>query len=244
MYVRLRTFTHCKHHQGLCSLLFSNSGVGSLTPHKNQIGEGAVRRDSISSLSKKTRKFNRLQMSSQRQHFLLSYLKTLSVGLAGVWLPDLLLSRQVLSLLRASVPCGAYHSISKSKWHCQSSFSITSCRPENRYNSDSSDLTDQLIESLFFWLASAGFLKAFHGLFKQVQFYFVYFLWLVSLFCLSFSFWLAAARVVTAGSTSSFPFKNIIALKYLRWENVCHVGTRSIHLGVFGTLNFAVENAF
>ena len=33
----------------------------------------------LSSLSEKTRKSNRLQMSLQRQHFLLSYLKTLSV---------------------------------------------------------------------------------------------------------------------------------------------------------------------
>ena len=36
------------------------------------------------SLSEKTRKSNRLQMLLQRQHFLLSYLKTLSVGPAGV----------------------------------------------------------------------------------------------------------------------------------------------------------------
>ena len=36
------------------------------------------------SLSKKTRKSYHLQMSLQRQHFLLSYLKTLSVGWAGV----------------------------------------------------------------------------------------------------------------------------------------------------------------
>ena len=39
--------------------------------------------------SKKTRKSNHLQISLQRQHFLLSYLKTLSVGLAGVWTRDL-----------------------------------------------------------------------------------------------------------------------------------------------------------
>ena len=32
---------------------------------------------------------NHLQMSLQRQHFLLSYLKTLSVGRAGVWTRDL-----------------------------------------------------------------------------------------------------------------------------------------------------------
>ena len=35
----------------------------------------------------------------QRQHFLLSYLKTLSVGLAGVRTCDLLLSRPALSHL-------------------------------------------------------------------------------------------------------------------------------------------------
>ena len=38
----------------------------------------------LSSLSEKTRKSNRLQVSLQRQHFLLSNLKTLSVGPAGV----------------------------------------------------------------------------------------------------------------------------------------------------------------
>ena len=38
----------------------------------------------LSSLSEKTRKSNHLQMSLQRQHFLLSYLKTLSV-----WTHDL-----------------------------------------------------------------------------------------------------------------------------------------------------------
>ena len=41
------------------------------------------------SLSEKTRKSNHLQMQLQRQHFLLSYLKTLSVGPAGVWTHDL-----------------------------------------------------------------------------------------------------------------------------------------------------------
>ena len=38
----------------------------------------------LSSLSEKTRLSNRLQMLLQRQHFLLIYLKTLSVGPAGV----------------------------------------------------------------------------------------------------------------------------------------------------------------
>ena len=37
----------------------------------------------------KTRKSNHLQMSLQRKHFFLSYLKTLSVGPAGVWTRDL-----------------------------------------------------------------------------------------------------------------------------------------------------------
>ena len=50
----------------------------------------------FSSLSEKTRKSNRLQMSLQRQHFLLRYLKTLSVGPVGVRTRDLLLSRPAL----------------------------------------------------------------------------------------------------------------------------------------------------
>ena len=32
-------------HRGLRPLLFSNSGVGSFTSHKNQISDSAVRRD-------------------------------------------------------------------------------------------------------------------------------------------------------------------------------------------------------
>ena len=51
----------------------------------------------VSSLSEKTRKSNHLQMSLQKQHFLLSYLKTLSVRTARVWTRDLLLSRPALS---------------------------------------------------------------------------------------------------------------------------------------------------
>ena len=50
----------------------------------------------LSSLSEKTRKSNCLQMLLQRQHFLLSYLKTLSVGPAGVWTYGLPLSRPSL----------------------------------------------------------------------------------------------------------------------------------------------------
>ena len=86
------------HHRGLRPLLFSNSGVGSFTSHKNRsvkvLWDGTY---GFSSLSEKTRKSNHLQMSLQRQHFLLSYLKTLSVGPAGVWARDLPLSRPALS---------------------------------------------------------------------------------------------------------------------------------------------------
>ena len=54
----------------------------------------------FSSLSEKTRKSNHLQMSSQKKHFLLSYLKTLSVaGPAVSWTRDLPLSRPALSQL-------------------------------------------------------------------------------------------------------------------------------------------------
>ena len=64
--------------------------VGSLTSHrviyKQGLWDGAY---GLSSLSEKTRKSNYLQMSEQRQHFLLSYLKTLSGGPAGVWTHDL-----------------------------------------------------------------------------------------------------------------------------------------------------------
>ena len=60
--------------------------VGSFTCQKNKsvkvLWDGTY---GFSSLSEKTRKSNHLQMSLQRQHFLLSYLKTLSVGPAGVW---------------------------------------------------------------------------------------------------------------------------------------------------------------
>ena len=88
------------HHRGLRPLLFSNSSVGSFTSHKNKsvkvLWDGTY---GFLSLSEKTRKSNHLQMSLQRQHFLLSYLKTLSVGLAGVWTCDLPLGGPGLSQL-------------------------------------------------------------------------------------------------------------------------------------------------
>ena len=58
----------------------------------------------LSSSSEKTRKSNCLQMLLQRQHFLLSYLKTVSVGPAGVWAYGLPLSRlQRLSGIFATI---------------------------------------------------------------------------------------------------------------------------------------------
>ena len=67
---------------------------------QEQISESAVRQDlRLFLLIEKTKKSNHLQMSLQRQHFLLSYLKTLSVGSAGVWTRNLLLSRPALSQL-------------------------------------------------------------------------------------------------------------------------------------------------
>ena len=58
----------------------------------------------FSSLPEKTRKSNHLQMSLQRQHFLLSYLKTLGVGPASVWTRNLPLGRPAFS--RLSEPGG------------------------------------------------------------------------------------------------------------------------------------------
>ena len=57
-------------------LLFSHSDVDSFTSHKNKSVKVLRERTySFSSLSEKTRKSNHLQMSLQRQHFLLSYFK-------------------------------------------------------------------------------------------------------------------------------------------------------------------------
>ena len=73
---------------GLQPLLCSNSDVGSFMSHKNKsvkaLWDGTY---SFSSLSERTTKSNHLQLSLESQHFLLSYLKTLSVGLARVWTP-------------------------------------------------------------------------------------------------------------------------------------------------------------
>ena len=90
-------------YRGLRPLLFSNSGVGSFMSHKNQISVSAVRRNLRFFVPRKS---NRLQMSLQRQHFLLSYSKTLSVGPAEVRTHDLPLSRPALSQL--SQPGGGF----------------------------------------------------------------------------------------------------------------------------------------
>ena len=61
-------------HRELRPLLFSNS-VGSLTSHRVICEQGLRDGTSgLSSLSEKTLKSNHLQMSLQRQHFLLSYI--------------------------------------------------------------------------------------------------------------------------------------------------------------------------
>ena len=66
------------HLQGPHPLPFPNSGVGSFTFHRSVkvLGDET---HGFSSLSEKTRKGNHLQLSLQRQNFLLSYFKTLSV---------------------------------------------------------------------------------------------------------------------------------------------------------------------
>ena len=67
-------------HRGLRPLLFSSSYVGFFCVPQEQISLVLwYGTHGFSSLSLTTRKSNHLQMSLQRQHFLLSYLKTLSV---------------------------------------------------------------------------------------------------------------------------------------------------------------------
>ena len=72
-------------HQGLGPLLFSISDVGSFMSHKNKSVKCCDTGPTVFRpyQSEKTTKSNHLQMSLQKQHFLLSYFKTLSVGLAG-----------------------------------------------------------------------------------------------------------------------------------------------------------------
>ena len=76
--------TKDSHSPGI-TLLFSNSAWVLLRPTElstfKELWDGT---SDLSSLSEKTRKSNHLQMKLQRQHFLLSYLKTLSVDPVGV----------------------------------------------------------------------------------------------------------------------------------------------------------------
>ena len=78
------SYTKDSHSTGI-TLLFSNSGWILLLPTElstfKELWDGTSR---LSALSEKTRKSNHLQMKLQKQHFLLSYLKTLSVGPVGV----------------------------------------------------------------------------------------------------------------------------------------------------------------
>ena len=80
---------------------------GSLMSHRiNNCEEFWDGTSGLSSFSKKTRKSNFLQMSLQRKHFLLSYLKTLSVGPAGAWTHDHL-PHGSLALYQLSQPVGS-----------------------------------------------------------------------------------------------------------------------------------------
>ena len=67
-------------------------------------------------LSEKNRKPNRLQMLLQRHNFLVSYLKILSVGPAGVWTYGLPLSRP--ALIPLSLPGGGSDQIRKAVCSC------------------------------------------------------------------------------------------------------------------------------
>ena len=59
--------------------------VRSLTSHIIYMSKGCETGPTVYRLWEKTRKSNYLHMSLQREHFLLSYLNTLSVGPAGVF---------------------------------------------------------------------------------------------------------------------------------------------------------------
>ena len=77
------------HNTGI-TLLLSTSVVGSFKSPDRKSRDWTY---GLTSLSEKTRKSNHLQMVEQRQHFLLNYFKTLSVGPAGNRTRDLPHSR-------------------------------------------------------------------------------------------------------------------------------------------------------
>ena len=92
--------------------------VGSLTSPTNQYredtGDGAY---GFSFLSENTRMFNRLQISQQRQHILLSYFKTLSVG--PVWVLNPNLPHSSPALTRAYQAAGIRDSLYNADGRCQ-----------------------------------------------------------------------------------------------------------------------------
>ena len=74
--------------------------VGSFTSQRTHRAHWRI----LSSLSKETRKSYHFQMSLQRQHFLLNYFETLSVGTAGViWTRDLPHRNPILNQLSRPV---------------------------------------------------------------------------------------------------------------------------------------------
>ena len=89
------------HHRGLWPLLSSNSDVGSFTSHKNNQWKCCETGPTVFRLYPRRLDSLTIWRSHllQRQHFLLSHLKTLSVGPTGVWTCDLVLGRPVLSQL-------------------------------------------------------------------------------------------------------------------------------------------------
>ena len=82
----------------------------------------------LSSLSEKTRKSNRLLMLLQRQHLLLSYLKTLNVGPAGVWTYGLLSER-----LEQAIQCSRTSPEERRIWKAKRFERGTKCREETFY---------------------------------------------------------------------------------------------------------------
>ena len=97
--------TKDSHSTGI-TLLFSNSAWVLLHPTALWTFKELWDRTShLSSLFEETRKSNHLQMKLQRLHFLLSYLKTLSVGLVGVLNPWPLASQSGSQSSEPPMPC-------------------------------------------------------------------------------------------------------------------------------------------
>ena len=83
-YVHHNVFLRLTTTPGSTTPTLGDQCVGSFTSHRIDTRKDCETGPPVlSSLSEKTRKSNHLQMALQRKHFLLSYLKTLSVGPAG-----------------------------------------------------------------------------------------------------------------------------------------------------------------